>query len=170
MRDGLLVVLEQGAAVSDCLQASYHRLVPGTVLLGYSKEVLVVDTELGQTVGVISLERSHSSLAALALASHRELLLLLHESGSVSVWSPRPGLSVAVTEPSRRHRPRAPVAHIAWTPPRVHHARSSPTRTFAFRSARLHRRVTREIKSGVFVRTPSATSGTPAPCPTRRPR
>ena len=79
-------------------------------------------------------------------------------------------LSVAVTEPSRRHRPRAPVAHIAWTPPRVHHARSSPTRTFAFRSARLHRRVTREIKSGVFVRTPSATSGTPAPCPTRRPR
>ena len=89
--------LEQGATVSDCLQASYHRLVPGTVLLGYSKEVLVVDTELGQTVGVISLERTHSSLAALALASHRELLLLLHESGSVSVWSPRPGLSVAVT-------------------------------------------------------------------------
>ena len=49
-------------------------------------------------------------------------------------------LSVAVTEPSRRHRPRAPVAHIAWTPPRVHHARSSPTRTFEFRARACLRR------------------------------
>ena len=45
-------------------------------------------------------------------------------------------------------RPRAPAAHIAWTPPRVHHARSSPTRTFAFRArGRLRRPSCHSVKS-----------------------
>lgn len=53
-------------------------------------------------------------------------------------------------------RSRAPVAHIAWTPPRVHHARSSPTRTFAFRTRGVLRAVVSLGKIRVFVRTPSA--------------
>lgn len=81
----------------DCLSARYHPALPGTVVLAYPREVLLVDTDLGQTIGVIGLDRAHSPLAALAAGSTRDLLLLLHHSGSVSAWAPRPGLSVAST-------------------------------------------------------------------------
>ena len=56
-----------------------------------------MDTDLGQTVGVIGMERAHSPLAAVAVTSTNQHLLLLHESGSVSMWAPKPGLSVANT-------------------------------------------------------------------------
>ena len=56
-----------------------------------------MDTDLGQTVGVIGMERAHSPLSAVAVSSSNQHLLLLHESGSVSMWAPKPGLSVANT-------------------------------------------------------------------------
>ena len=61
------------------------------------RELLLVDTDLDQTVGVIGMERAHSPLAAVAVSSSNQHLLLLHESGSVSMWAPRPGLTVANT-------------------------------------------------------------------------
>ena len=61
------------------------------------RELLLVDTDLGQTVGVISMERAHSPLAAVSVCSTSQHLLLLHESGSVSMWAPKTGLSVAST-------------------------------------------------------------------------
>ena len=63
----------------------------------YHRELLLVDTDLGQTVGVIGMERAHSPLAAVAVSSINQHLLLLHESGSVSMWAPKPGLTVANT-------------------------------------------------------------------------
>ena len=63
----------------------------------YHRELLLVDTDLDQTVGVIGMERAHSPLAAVAVSSSNQHLLLLHESGSVSMWAPRPGLTVANT-------------------------------------------------------------------------
>ena len=56
-----------------------------------------MDTDLGQTVGVIGMERAHSPLAAVTVSSSNQHLLLLHESGSVSMWAPKPGLTVANT-------------------------------------------------------------------------
>ena len=35
---------------NDCLSALYHKAVPSLVLLAYTKELLLLDTELGQTV------------------------------------------------------------------------------------------------------------------------
>ena len=61
------------------------------------RELLLVDTDLDQTVGVISMERAHSPLAAVSVCSTTQHLLLLHESGSVSMWAPKAGLSVAST-------------------------------------------------------------------------
>jgi hypothetical protein len=95
------------AQPNDCTTALFHRALPAAVLLAYPKEVLLVDTELGQTIGVIGLERSHSPLAALAVASQRELLLLLHESGSVSAWAPRPGLAPQAVTPAPGPPPRS---------------------------------------------------------------
>ena len=42
---------------NDSLVAIFHPGVRGQVVIGYSKEVLIIDIELGQAVGQINLER-----------------------------------------------------------------------------------------------------------------
>jgi hypothetical protein len=50
---------QQTAVTNDCLSAQYHTALPNMVLLAYARELLLVDTDLGQTVGVIGMERAH---------------------------------------------------------------------------------------------------------------
>jgi len=90
---------EQGQEdkMNDCLSAVFHPGVKNQVVLAYHKEVLIVDTELGQTVGQINVDRSNSPLAGLRVARQKPVIFLLHESGSVSVWSLKNGLTVAST-------------------------------------------------------------------------
>ena len=76
---------------------SSYRGVKDQVLLAFAKEVLLVDMVLGQTVGSVSLERAHSPLAALVAGSCREIFYILHESGSVSVWTRKNELTVLAT-------------------------------------------------------------------------
>jgi hypothetical protein len=85
------------AGQAECISAKFHRGVKDQVLLAFPKEVLLVDLVLGQTVGSVSLERAHSPLAALLPAAGREVFFILHESGSVSVWSRKSELSVLAT-------------------------------------------------------------------------
>ncbi len=85
------------AGQAECISAKFHRGVKDQVLLAFPKEVLLVDLVLGQTVGAVSLERAHSPLAALLPAAGRETFFILHESGSVSVWSRKSELSVLAT-------------------------------------------------------------------------
>jgi hypothetical protein len=85
------------AGQAECISARFHRGVKDQVLLAFPKEVLLVDLVLGQTVGSVSLERAHSPLAALLPAAGREVFFILHESGSVSVWSRKSELSVLAT-------------------------------------------------------------------------
>ena len=66
-------------------------------MLGYSKEVIIVDMELGQAVGQINFDRSNSSLVSICASNQKPVLYLLHESGTVSVWSLKDGLNVAAT-------------------------------------------------------------------------
>jgi len=89
--------LEQQDKVNDCITAVFHPGVKNQVVLAYSKEVLIVDTELGQTVGQINVDRSNSPLAGMEVARQKPVIFLLHESGGVSVWSLRAGLTVAST-------------------------------------------------------------------------
>ena len=90
---------EQGQEdkMNDCLSAVFHPGVKNQVVLAYNKEVLIVDTEWGQTVGQINVDRSNSPLAGLKVARQKPIIFLLHESGSVSVWSLKNGLIVAST-------------------------------------------------------------------------
>ena len=55
---------------NDSIAAIFHPGVRGQVIIGYSREILIVDLELGQAVGQISLERSNSSLVSVRAASH----------------------------------------------------------------------------------------------------
>ena len=48
---------EGGARDNDSLVAMFHPGVQGQVLIGYSKEVVIVDMELGQAVGQINFDR-----------------------------------------------------------------------------------------------------------------
>merc|ERR1719318_118762 len=88
---------EEQDKINDCLTAVFHPGVKNQVVLAYSKEVLIVDTELGQTVGQINVDRSNSPLAGMEVARQKPVIFLLHESGSVSVWSLKNGLTVAST-------------------------------------------------------------------------
>jgi len=88
---------EEQDKINDCLTAVFHPGVKNQVVLAYSKEVLIVDTELGQTVGQINVDRSNSPLIGMEVARQKPIIFLLHESGSVSVWSLRNGLTVAST-------------------------------------------------------------------------
>ena len=107
---------EEGARDNDSILAMFHPGVRGQVIIGYSKEIVIVDMELGQAVGQINFDRlcffisfsltqnatlcsrsNSSSLVTMRGASQEPVLYLLHESGTVSVWSQRAGLSVAAT-------------------------------------------------------------------------
>ena len=48
---------EEGARDNDSIVAMFHPGVRGQVLIGYSKEVVIVDIELGQSVGQINFDR-----------------------------------------------------------------------------------------------------------------
>ena len=99
VRSMMLGEAEDGDQVrdNDSIVAMFHPGVRGQVLIGYSKEVIIVDMELGQAVGQINFDRSNSSLVSMRAAGHKPVIYLLHESGTVSVWTQRDGLSVAAT-------------------------------------------------------------------------
>ena len=82
---------------NDSLLAIFHPGVRGQVVIGYSREILIIDMELGQAVGQINLDRSNSSLVSVRAASQQPVLFLLQESGTVSAWLLRSGLSVSAT-------------------------------------------------------------------------
>ena len=88
---------DDGGGDNDSVLAVFHPGVRGQVLIGYTREVIIVDMELGQAVGQINFDRSNSGLVGMRVASQKPVLYLLHESGSVSVWQYKEGLTVAST-------------------------------------------------------------------------
>ena len=46
--------------LNDCLQLEYHQSCRHHLLLLYSKEILILDLQINQTVGIISIERNSS--------------------------------------------------------------------------------------------------------------
>ena len=45
-------------AMSSCAQVLYHRSARNHVLLVFPREILVIDLDIGQTVGAIAVDRS----------------------------------------------------------------------------------------------------------------
>lgn len=72
-------------ALNDCLQLSYHRSFRHHLLLLYSREILILDMEIHQTVGIVPLERNGSPFSWCNTCWQRDVLMCLHESGSVSL-------------------------------------------------------------------------------------
>ncbi|KAJ8316897.1 hypothetical protein KUTeg_004801 [Tegillarca granosa] len=75
---------EDSVSVNECLQLSYHRACRHHLILVYPREILLLDLEINQTVGIISMERSGSPFVQVLPLRQRDALLCLHENGSIS--------------------------------------------------------------------------------------
>ena len=53
--------------LAECLQLAYHRTVKDQILLLYSREILVLDLIINQTVGIIAIDRAMSPFSQVLL-------------------------------------------------------------------------------------------------------
>ena len=71
------------AAMLDCQQVIFHQNARNHLILVYTREVLMLDLDIGQTVGMIVLDRSCSPILELVPCHLRDGFYLLLENGSV---------------------------------------------------------------------------------------
>ncbi|GAB6023246.1 WD repeat-containing protein 11 [Chamberlinius hualienensis] len=70
---------------SDVLVLMYHPASRHHLLLVYTREVLVLDLEINQTIGVIMIEKSGSPFSQVIPFHHRDVICCLHENGIISL-------------------------------------------------------------------------------------
>ncbi|CAL1537683.1 unnamed protein product [Lymnaea stagnalis] len=76
---------EESVTLNECLQLCFHRSCRHHLMLLYPREMLILDREINQTVGIIALDRSSSSFTKVIACWQRDVLMCLHENGGVSV-------------------------------------------------------------------------------------
>ncbi|KAJ8014088.1 hypothetical protein DPEC_G00036620 [Dallia pectoralis] len=70
---------------ADCLQLSYLPSKRNHMLLLYPREILILDLELSQTVGVVAIERSGVPFVQVIPCAQRDALFCLHENGCITL-------------------------------------------------------------------------------------
>ncbi|KAL0964187.1 hypothetical protein UPYG_G00320450 [Umbra pygmaea] len=90
---------------ADCLQLSYLPSKRNHMLLLYPREILILDLELSQTVGVVAIERSGVPFIQVIPCAQRDALFCLHENGCITLRVCRsttaPDESVVVSDPEQ---------------------------------------------------------------------
>ena len=76
---------EESVTQVDCRQITFSPAHKHHLLIVYPREVVVMDMEIRQAIGSLSLERNTSPLLRLMPCRHRNALFCLHENGSVSL-------------------------------------------------------------------------------------
>ena len=74
---------EESVAFSDCLQLAYLRSARHHLLALFPREVMILDMEINQAVCSFSLERNSPSFLQVIPCQQRDVLMCLHENGSV---------------------------------------------------------------------------------------
>ncbi|GFO31567.1 WD repeat-containing protein 11 [Plakobranchus ocellatus] len=90
---------EESVTLNECLQVCFHRSCRHHLVLLYPREMLILDLEINQTVGIIALDRSSSSFAKVITCWQRDVLMCVHENGGVSVRSRRRNSAVTTPAP-----------------------------------------------------------------------
>ncbi|XP_063852322.1 WD repeat-containing protein 11-like isoform X2 [Scylla paramamosain] len=90
---------DEGSQLMECLQLAYHRTVRDQLLLLYAREILILDLTINQTVGIVAVDRAVSPFCQVLSCWRRDVLLCLHESGSVSAHFRRRLLPLLPTSP-----------------------------------------------------------------------
>ncbi|KAL7990561.1 hypothetical protein Chor_013991 [Crotalus horridus] len=75
----------ESVTLNDCLQLSYLPSKRNYMLLLYSREILVLDLEVNQTVGVIAIERTGVPFLQVIPCCQRDGLICLHENGCITL-------------------------------------------------------------------------------------
>ncbi|XP_068597198.1 WD repeat-containing protein 11 [Brachionichthys hirsutus] len=75
----------EAVTLNDCLQLSYLPSKRNHMLLLYPREILILDLELSQTVGVVSIERSGVPFIQVIPCAQRDALYCLHENGCITL-------------------------------------------------------------------------------------
>uniref|UniRef100_A0A3B4CY62 WD repeat-containing protein 11 n=1 Tax=Pygocentrus nattereri TaxID=42514 RepID=A0A3B4CY62_PYGNA len=75
----------EAVTLNDCLQLSYLPSKRNHMLLLYPREILILDLELSQTVGVVAIERSGVPFIQVIPCAQRDVLYCLHENGCITL-------------------------------------------------------------------------------------
>ncbi|XP_066549103.1 WD repeat-containing protein 11 [Amia ocellicauda] len=75
----------ESVTLNDCLQLAYLPCKRNHMLLLYPREILVLDLEVSQTVGVVAIERTGVPFIQVAPCTQRDALFCLHENGCISL-------------------------------------------------------------------------------------
>jgi hypothetical protein len=73
------------SGIRECLQLVYHKACRQHLILVYSREILILDLDIGQTVCVVPTERTGSPFAFVMPLRECDALLCVHESGGLSL-------------------------------------------------------------------------------------
>ena len=109
MKEFVLGDLSTGGAqgdsltLSECLQVMHHRTVRNHLLLVYLREVLIIDLDIGQTIGIVTVDRGSPPILQAYASAQRDVIFLLNESGTLSLRVRKKLYNVASTpmEPIR---------------------------------------------------------------------
>ncbi|KAK6481905.1 WD repeat-containing protein 11 isoform X1 [Huso huso] len=88
----------ESVTLNDCLQLSYLPSKRNHMLLLYPREILILDLEVSQTVGVVAIERTGIPFIQVIPCRQRDTLFCLHENGCITLRVRRSNCS-AVKEP-----------------------------------------------------------------------
>ncbi|TSN48459.1 WD repeat-containing protein 11 [Bagarius yarrelli] len=77
--------MAEAVTLNDCLQLSYLPSKKSHMLLLYPREILILDLELSQTVGVVAIERSGVPFIQVIPCGQRDALYCLHENGCITL-------------------------------------------------------------------------------------
>ncbi|XP_069609757.1 WD repeat-containing protein 11 isoform X3 [Ranitomeya imitator] len=81
----------EAVTLNECLQLSYLPSKRNHMLLLYPREILILDLEVNQTVGVVAIERTGVPFLQVTPCFQRDLLFCLHENGCITLRVGRQG-------------------------------------------------------------------------------
>ncbi|MGH0156099.1 UNVERIFIED_CONTAM: hypothetical protein FKN15_030661, partial [Acipenser sinensis] len=94
----LCEAIAESVTLNDCLQLSYLPSKRNHMLLLYPREILILDLEVSQTVGVVAIERTGIPFIQVIPCRQRDTLFCLHENGCITLRVRRSNCS-AIKEP-----------------------------------------------------------------------
>ncbi|XP_054019507.1 WD repeat-containing protein 11 [Dryobates pubescens] len=87
----------ESVTLNDCLQLSFLPSKRNYMLLLYPREILILDLEVNQTVGVIAIERTGVPFIQVIPCFQRDGLFCLHENGCITLRVRRSNCSITGT-------------------------------------------------------------------------
>ena len=76
---------EESLVSSECLQIAYLPTNKNHFLLLFSREILILDLELGQAIGSFAVENNSPSFVQIIPCWHRDAFFCLHDNGSITL-------------------------------------------------------------------------------------